>query len=168
MRPYAKAVLVVALAAVTACGSQIGTGERPCTAIGARQGVGLRIEPPYARRVAGAEMKVCWNGRCRTVETRLEPATAALPGKCPDGGPDTACGATMSPTGGKTGFADVPDLPKAPVQVTLVLRDGTGKPILDERLDVTPRGTFPNGPHCGEGAPQANLTVTDGRVTSRA
>jgi hypothetical protein len=90
-----------------------------------------------------------------------------VPQGCTGDGPDAVCGASSSPDGGKRGFADVADLPESPVEVTVTLRDDEGGRLLRQKLDVTPHATYPNGRHCGKGAPQAGLVVQDGKVTVR-
>ncbi|XVQ13352.1 hypothetical protein ACQP1W_12690 [Spirillospora sp. CA-255316] len=168
MGSYAKAAaLACGLAVLTACGGGSSSGERPCTMIAARQGVGLDIPAPYAAKVAEATMQICWNGTCREPEVHLTGTGKTVPQGCTGDGPDAACGASSSPDGGKHGFADVADLPASPVQVTVTLRDAEGERLLRQKVDVTPHATYPNGRHCGKGDPQAGLVVRDGEVTVR-
>ncbi|MFD0686540.1 hypothetical protein [Actinomadura fibrosa] len=159
--------LPAALLALAACGSGTLGAERPCTAIGSAPGIGLSVRAPDAARVSSASLRVCWDGTCREPALELRPSSTAVPAGCDGDGPDAACGAVSSPDGGKTGFAQVTGLPKAPVRAVLVLRDARGRTVLDRRIDLTPKATFPNGPHCGEGGPQAALTVAGGRMTVR-
>ncbi|MFF5263433.1 hypothetical protein ACFY4C_31265 [Actinomadura viridis] len=162
------ALLAAGLAVLTACGSDSAGTAKPCTLIGTREGIGLDIAAPYAAKVSEATMKICWNGACREPEVRLMDSTTAVPQPCTGDAPDDVCGASASPDGGKTGFADLAGLPTGPVQVTLTLRDASGERLLARGLDVTPHATYPNGKDCGKGAPQAKLAVTgDGRVTVR-
>ncbi|MEU8796916.1 hypothetical protein [Spirillospora sp. NPDC048819] len=157
-----------ALLALAACGSGGLGAERPCTAIGSSPGLSVSVKPPDASRVASASLRVCWDGTtCREPTIELRPSSTTVPMGCDGDGPDAACAASASPDGGKTGFAQVEGLPKSPVQVTLTLRDAQGRTLVDRRVDVTPAATFPNGEHCGEGGPQAALTVADGTVTVR-
>ncbi|WP_067461735.1 hypothetical protein [Actinomadura macra] len=161
------AVLGAALFVLTACGSDSpGTG-RPCTLIGSLPGVGVDIRPPFAARVASASLRVCWNGTCRRPRIELSPSSTSVSTGCDGGELDAACGASASPDGGKTGFARVTGLPKKPVRIFLVLRDARGRKLLDRRVGLTPKPSFPNGPHCGEGDPQAGLVVAGGRITVR-
>jgi hypothetical protein len=163
-----KAVpLGVALLVLAACGSDVGGGGRPCTLIGSMAGLSVVVPAPGAARVASAHLRVCWNGGCREPRIEMTPTSTSVPMGCDGDGPDAACGASASPDGGKHGFAQVEGLPKAPVEVTLTLRDDGGRTVLAKRLDVTPKATFPNGPHCGEGEPQAVMTVANGQVTVR-
>ncbi|MGK5553262.1 hypothetical protein ACSNOI_16750 [Actinomadura kijaniata] len=162
--PARIATLAFAALALTGCGTaSLSTGGE-CTMIGTPRGIGLAVEPPLAARAADATVEICWNGVCRTVRTELRDSTTAVPRGCADG-PDGACAATASPTGGKNGFADVNDLPESPVRVTLTLRDARGGSVLKQQITTTPQAVYANGPHCGKGGPQASLTVANGRVT---
>ncbi|RAY13849.1 hypothetical protein DPM19_19135 [Actinomadura craniellae] len=150
--------------ALAGCGSGVQSGGKACTAIGGLTGIGLDVAPSLAAGVERASLRVCWDGACHTPELRLDPATSAAPQTCTGTGPDDTCGASVVRTGGLTGFAMVPDLPKRPVQVTLKLHGSGPEPALDRSLTVTPRGSFPNGPDCGEQGVQARLTAEDGRL----
>lgn len=156
--------MAVALAALTGCSS---TAERPCTAIGGRIGIGLEIEPPLAERVSDAAMSICWDGACRRPALLLEPSTRAEPQGCTGDDPDDVCAATAVPTLGKHGFAEARGLPKRPVEVTVTLRAASGKRLLHRRIGVTPRGSFPNGPQCGEEGPSAALVAADDQLRVR-
>ncbi|QFG25594.1 hypothetical protein [Actinomadura sp. WMMB 499] len=137
-----------------------------CPAIGSPSGVSVDVRPPEAARVASASLRVCWDGACRTPPITLRPSSTSVPMGCDGDGPDAACGASASPDGGRTGFAPVPDLPERPVDVEITLRDDGGGELLAETLRVTPKATYPGGPDCGKGGPQARMTVADGRVTA--
>ncbi|QXJ25013.1 hypothetical protein AGRA3207_006445 [Actinomadura graeca] len=160
-------VLAGAMLALAACGSESAGSGRPCTLVGAVPGVSVDVRPPFAARVASVSLRVCWDRACQSPRVELTRTSKAVSAGCDGEGPDAACGASMSPDGGQGGFARVEGLPRTPVQAFLVLRDGRGRRLLDRRVDLTPRVTFPNGPHCGEGPPQAGLVVADGRVTVR-
>src|SRR4051812_29262473 len=102
------------LAAVTAgCAGP----EVACTAIGARVGIGLSIPAPEG--ISRATLEACWRGQCVTREVGLYPETAGGATTCTGTGPDDSCGTSMVPTGGLTGFADIPGLPAEPVKVTV-------------------------------------------------
>ncbi|GAA2575644.1 hypothetical protein SMC26_12935 [Actinomadura fulvescens] len=167
MATFAKLVAFSSLAAATACGTGLAAGDKTCTAMGSREGVGVDIKAPYAAKVAAASMKICWNGTCRTSKVELMPSSTTVPQGCTGDSPDDSCGAAASPTGDKHGFADVQGLPKSAVQVTVDLRDASGKRLLNKERNVTPRASYPNGPDCEEGRPQASLIVTEGHVTER-
>lgn len=158
--------LLAALSVLGGCGSAASSG-RPCTEIAAAVGLALDIRPPLAAKVADATMKVCVDGACRTPEIHLAPTTKAGKQTCSGNDPDDTCGVSVVRTGGKYGFAPVPGLTKRPARVSVVLRDGSGKRLLDQRIVVTPKAVFPNGPHCGEGGPQAGVIVENGRLRER-
>ncbi|GAA3724157.1 hypothetical protein HDA32_002887 [Spinactinospora alkalitolerans] len=155
---------LTALCALTACGAAAGSGVG-CTMPAAVVGVSLDVEESDAAGVAEAAMEVCWDGRCREPEVLLSPATSAQPEECEEG-PDGACGASMVPTGGLHGIAQVPDLPAEPVEVRVVLSDHGGRDVLDERITVTPE-MIHNGPDCGADGPQAGVVVEDGGLRER-
>jgi hypothetical protein len=166
MRRFAGVVAgFVVPAILVGCGA--GSG-RVCTMIGARVGVGLDVEAPLAATVTGASLRICWDGGCQAAAITLAPATAATAQSCSGTDPDDACQASAAPTGGLTGFADMSKLPKKPVQVTVVLRGTSEDQVFDQRITVTPKGVFPNGPDCGEGGPQAHLMVVGGRLRERS
>lgn len=126
-----------------------------CTAIGTPVGVGLRIAGPLAAEASAATMEVCWDGACKQVSVELRPSTRAARETCSG----DSCRAEEVRTGEKNGFGDVVGLPKRPVTIRLTLRGATAKPLLERRLEVTPKGRFPNGPECGESGPNVVLTV---------
>lgn len=128
--------------------------------IGSLVGIGLDVEPPLGKRVERATMRVCWDGKCQTPKLTLRPATTAAPAS-------SCCGASAAPTGGKHGFAEIPKLPKQEVRVDVVLYDDAGKRVLAQQVRVTPKATYPNGKDCGEGGPQAQLVVADGKLRER-
>jgi hypothetical protein len=152
---------LVALSVLAACGSPARSGAE-CSLVGGRTGVRLDIRPPLAAKVGRATMKVCHDGACRTSAVRLDPATTTRPGGCADG----VCSGEAVRTGGQQGFTEVPDLPKKPVTVTVVLRDASGGRVLDRTLAVTPKGVYPNGPRCGEAGRQAGVVAAGGRLTA--
>jgi hypothetical protein len=157
---------LVMVAALAGCGG--GSAEHPCTAIGARTGVGLEIAPPLAARTAKAVLKICWDGDCRSRRLQLNDSTRSVPQGCTGGAPDGGCGAVAVRTGGKNGFADLSSLPKRPVNVTVTLSDAGERRLLRRRIDVTPKAAFPNGPDCGEGGPQVALVVQGDQLRVRA
>lgn len=137
---------------------------RACTMIGTSVGVSMDIKAPLAARVAHAEVEVCWSGRCRTSKAMVNQGSRTVEETCSG---DT-CSARAEPTADKWGFADVADLPKSPVELRVILRDGKNAQILSVKGTVTPKGQFPNGPDCGEGGPQAGVTIEgDGTMRER-
>ncbi|MDN3357948.1 hypothetical protein [Actinomadura sp. DC4] len=157
-----RATALALLALIPACGSAAGSGSE-CSLVGGRTGVGLEVRPPLAAGVARASMRICRGDACRTSAVRLDPSTTTRPGGCSGG----TCSGTAVRTGGVQGFVDVPGLPKAPVTVTVVLRDASGGRVLDRTLTVTPKGVFPNGPRCGEAGRQTGVVAAGGRLTER-
>ncbi|WP_433468173.1 hypothetical protein [Spirillospora sp. CA-128828] len=168
MRRLRTAVtLGTALLALAACGTGGGGAGRECTLIGSMPGLSVVVPAPEGARVASAHLRVCWGGTCQEPRLELRPTSKTVSTGCDGDEPDDACGASASPDGGMSGFAHVEGLPKTSVKVTLTLRDAQGRKYLGKRVDVTPKTTFPNGPHCGEGEPQAVLTVANGQITPR-
>lgn len=134
------------VALLTACGTQAAGPGHACTAIGSVVGIRVQIDPEVANKFGRTEqLRVCLPGRCESVAVLLGPATTAMGTECND----QACSAHMRETGGKTGIATIPDLPASPVSVTFA----------GQTLTITPKQTYPNGPDCGAGGPQAQLTV---------
>ncbi|SEG29175.1 hypothetical protein SAMN05444920_102472 [Nonomuraea solani] len=132
-----------------------------CTLIGSPVGVGVQTGKPEAE---SAVVEVCWDGSCKRADAELH--VSRRPGEQTCSG-DT-CSVTAAPTGEKNGFANVTGLPKRPVEIRLTLRDARQAPVLERTIKATPKGTFPNGPGCGEQGPQVQLTVAaDGTVRER-
>jgi hypothetical protein len=153
------AVLAAVSALLTGC--QSGT---TCTEIYALVGVGVNIEAPLAARTETVSMQVCWDGACRPADVTLSPSTRMESSTCSG---DT-CSARAVRTGDKHGFGEVEGLPKRPVEVRLKLLGATAHPVLERTVTVTPKGSFPNGPDCGEGGPSTAITVSrDGVVRER-
>ncbi|NUT53317.1 MAG: hypothetical protein HOV94_39430 [Saccharothrix sp.] len=153
------------LALTTAC-SAVGVGGGvECTAIGTRVGVSVDVEHPD---VVSGTIEVCWDGSCATPSLELYPSSRVVETTCTGTGPDDSCGARSEPTGGKHGFADLPQLPARPVTVTLRLLDQSGSFVVDRNLTLSPEMVYPNGPDCPVGGPQAGISVgADGSVTER-
>ncbi|SDC44084.1 hypothetical protein [Actinokineospora iranica] len=157
------ALFALCLSALLGCGSSPGAGDPPCTAIGSPAAISLDISPETAPAISAAtppptgQLTACWGGECRTAQLDLRAATSAGATTCVD----ENCSAQMTPTGGLAGFVELPDLPKdTPVAVTLALGGA------EHRVEVVPRATFPNGPECGEGGPQARLTLNQGGLSA--
>ena len=123
-----------------------------CPAIGYVTGISLTIPQPAG--ISRAKLEACWRGQCVTREVSLVPETTSAPSTCTGTGPDSACAASVVPTGGLRGFAEVPGLPAEPVRVTVRFDDG--KP---HTIDITPVYREPNGSACGKVGPQAPLLV---------
>lgn len=153
-----RRLCVLALLMLAGCGSSLGAGGagQSCTAIGTPRGIGVDIARQASGRVAqAATVEVCWEGRCRTHPVRLSPATAAADPACTGG----LCSARVRETGGKHGFAAIPDLPRQPVRVTLVVTGAAPPELVRRTVVVTPALAYPNGPECGGAGPVASLDV---------
>ncbi|MFI9011821.1 hypothetical protein ACIGNX_31745 [Actinosynnema sp. NPDC053489] len=160
-RTWPLGVLVL----TAACGA-VGSGEGAgCTLIGTQVGVGVEVAHPD---VVSGTVEVCWDGSCATPALELRPSSRVVATTCTGAGPDDSCSARTEPTDARTGFAVVPDLPARPVSVTLRLLDRSGHTLVDREVELTPGMSFPNGPHCPAGGPQAGISVAaDGSVTTR-
>ncbi len=170
VRRNLKAVLaVVAVTTLAACADKGAAGPaQVCTDIGTPVGVSVDIDTALAEKAEAATLKVCWDGACQNSAVVLTPSSAAVPGPCTETSPDAACGAHVVPTGGKNGFATIPDLPAKPVDATLSLTNMAGTSVLEKTLRITPKELRPNGPDCPGGGPQTGLRVSaDGTMTER-
>lgn len=157
-RTWPLGVLLLA----AACGPIDGVA---CTAIGTLTGVTVDIADP---EVAAAKIEVCWDGSCATPSLELYPSSRVAETTCTGTSPDDSCSARSEPTGGKHGFAELPELPAKPVTVTLTLLDQSGSYLLDRNIVLTPEMVYPNGPDCPAGGPQAGISVgADGSITER-
>ncbi|ALG08029.1 hypothetical protein [Kibdelosporangium phytohabitans] len=161
----AAALLLAAAATLTACDG----GPLACRNSAVRKGISLDIDPAYAAKVGSARMTTCWSGSCTDTALELYPSSTSRPMPCTPTGPDSACGARAEPTGGKNSFADLPDLPAGPVDVTLRLIDQAGAELATSRVTITAATRYPDGPECGGGTPQGGLAVSpDGTVSERS
>jgi hypothetical protein len=143
-----QAVPLAALALMTACGG-CGGNTHPCTEMYAPAGIRVEAHPELANRVADATLTACWNGTCHKRALRLrENGAEARASQTPEPGP-------------WPGFAVVRDLPGKPIRVTLEFKNQRGATVLDRRIRITPRLTYPNGRDCSPGGRQARLTVTE-------
>ncbi|GGP73257.1 hypothetical protein GCM10010185_53440 [Saccharothrix coeruleofusca] len=145
----------------TACGARSDAGA-VCTGIGVPVGIGVDVALPD---VVAAEIEVCWDGACVRPPLELFPSSRVAGTTCAGTAPDDVCAARSEPSGGKHGFASVPELPAEPVVVTLRLSDQSGTRVLDERISLTPAMVLPNGPDCPSGGPQAGVSITSDGVT---
>ncbi|GAB2973617.1 hypothetical protein GCM10027184_24130 [Saccharothrix stipae] len=149
----------------TACGLVDAGAEMGCTLIGTPVGVTVNVEHPD---VVSGSIEVCWDGSCATPALELYPSSRPGETTCTGTSPEDSCSTRSEPTGGKHGFADLPQLPAKPVTATLRLLDQSGSPLVDREITLTPEMAYPNGPHCPAGGPQAGISVgADGSVTER-
>ncbi|MEQ4300052.1 hypothetical protein ABNF97_01445 [Plantactinospora sp. B6F1] len=137
-----------------------------CPLIAVRQGIGITVDEAVAERVTAGELAVCWSGSCRTHTVVLEPSTRVVDEDCTGSGSDDVCAAHAEPTGEKSGFVDLPDMPSDPVEVTVRLTDPAGSRIVNQRLTLDP--TLVDGPgECGGAGEQGRIAV-DAEGTARA
>jgi hypothetical protein len=168
-RNLTSAIVLAAITTLTACGSGIGSGGGiACPGSAIRKGISLDIDPAYAPKVGSATLTSCWGGVCTDSPMDLMPSSTSSALPCTGTGPDAVCGAAAVPTGGKNGFADLPDLPAEPGEVTLTLLDPGGAQVRAQSLVITPKIAYPHGPECGGGTPQTGLRVSaDGTLSER-
>jgi hypothetical protein len=160
-----RILTLIGLLAVAGCAARPGAGEHACTEIGTPVGIAVDVAAPFAATVATATLTACWPGMCQTEDVQLF-ASGTVGGSGCAGG---VCSAESRPTGGKHGFADVPGIPAAKVQVSVAFTPSAGAGAPDDvMLDVTPKLAYPNGPDCGSGGPQAGVLVDgEGRAAER-
>ncbi len=167
-----RRTVMISVLAVVACLAGCGgivPSTNVCTQIGMPAGLALRVEAPLAARVKRATMRVCWDGSCRDARLVLTPSTTSVPARKTCGpGPEDTCGAVATPDGELVAFNDLPGLPKKAVRVGVALFDGEGASVLDQEIEVTPKGAFPNGPGCGEAGPQAGVVAGETGLRERA
>ncbi|WP_380642702.1 hypothetical protein [Saccharothrix lopnurensis] len=160
--PKPVAVTALALALASGCG---GEAAHDCTLIGTAVGIAIDVRHPGVGDVA---IEVCRDGSCATPVVVLHPSDRVGETTCSGTAPDDTCGARSEPTGERSGFAQVPDLPAEPVRVRLSLTDRSGSPLPAREIVVTPEMAYPNGPNCPAGGPQARISLgPDGSVTER-
>lgn len=153
-------VLAFALLAATGCGTAGAAAPGgACTEMGARVGIAVDVAAPLAAKARHATLEVCWNGTCQTKRVELFPATRAGDTTCAGDQPGDVCSAPAHVTGGRHGFADLPDLPELPVSAAFTLTGSDGGTITEQRVEITPKLVYPNGPDCPPGGPQAGLVV---------
>jgi hypothetical protein len=168
-RNLTAAIVLTAITTLTACGSGIGPGAgRDCSGAALRKGISLDIDPAYAPKIGDATLTSCWGGVCKDTPMHLVPSSTSSALPCPTTGPDTACGAAAVRTGGKHGFADLPDMAATSSEITLKLLDPSGAELRTQSLTVTPKVSYPGGPECGGATPQGGLLISpDGTLSVR-
>lgn len=154
--PRRSALVIVALLALTACGSG-REGIKACTGIAARAGIGFTIKPEMAAGVTAAELRICTDGNCTEKAIELQPGSVTVDEGCNQDKIDGVCSARIEPDGSLTGFFETTAITDKATEVTLTLiRSGATESYA---ADVTPARVFPNGPACGGDALQANLEL---------
>lgn len=156
-RPAVRACAVLGVLSLVGCASHESTN---CTEIGAPAGIGIEIDASIAQEITDeASLLVSWESTNIDAIAPLYPSTEAVDEGCSGDGQEDSCSATMVPTGGKSGFADIPDLPERSVDVTITLTGLDGELYLSGEIQLTPEPTYPNGPDCPAGGNQAQLFV---------
>ena len=151
MRVWAAAA---ALLALTGCAAP----EVACTEIGSASGVTVRVLAPFADRVDGVRLEVCWSGPCTDATVELSPGSDTVDLGCSGPDPDDTCSATAVPNGTLVGFLSVPELPAGEVTVRGTVTVA-GEPVELAAITRTAATTYPNGPQCGPGGNQLAVTV---------
>ncbi|WP_436789005.1 hypothetical protein [Yinghuangia sp. YIM S10712] len=159
--PLPRAALL-ALAVVVAAGCGSSSPTHTCTLVGTMPGVGVRVTGTAATGAAEVQARACQQGSCQDVTVRLMPSRGTSSSGC-DG---DMCSAVTTPLPERNGFIDLTGLTTAPVRLSLTVRDAAGGTITAGEITVTPGGTYPNGPNCGVGSPQAQVLVADGGITA--
>lgn len=156
-----SAVLGGALLLAVGC----GTPGAPiaCTEIGAEDGVSVVVAAERAREVSGLALEVCWEGRCREPELRLEAGSTTVDLGC---SPDGACSGSASPNGTLVGFAPL-DLPEGEVEVRAAVTGPDGQVGKPDPVRATAEVVRPNGPQCPGEAHQLALTLDSEGLSPR-
>ncbi|MBE1484829.1 hypothetical protein [Plantactinospora soyae] len=155
--PSSRSVVIAALI-LTAMSACTRTSGETCYLIDVPRGIGITVDAAIAERVDTAEMTVCWNGSCQTPPVVLRPSSGSVDEDCTGSGPDAVCAARAEPTGEKAGFANLPDMPSSPVEVTVTLTDQAGDRIVDRTLTLDPKMVDSPG-ECGGMRPQGQIAV---------
>lgn len=131
-----------------------------CTEMGAPAGIGVEIDQAVAEQITDeVTVTVFWDDAQIETAVALYPVTEAVDQGCSDDDLDGSCSAVMVPTGGKTGFVDIFELPQQPVDVVVRLTGRDGTLHLEETLQLVPEPTYPNGRDCPPGGNQAQIVV---------
>jgi hypothetical protein len=150
MRRWAVAVALL----LTGC----STPPAACTEIGSASGVSVTVLAPYAARIDGVRLKVCWDGECQERDVELSPGSDTVDQGCSGSDPEDTCSATAVPNGTLLGFAELTELPAGPVRIAATL-SVNGKRVRVAEVSRTAETTYPNGRHCGAGGNQAVIEI---------
>ncbi len=126
-----------------------------CTEIGAEDGVSVVVAAERAREVSGLSLEVCWEGRCREPELRLEAGSTTVDLGCDA---DGTCSGSASPDGTLVGFAPL-DLPAGEVEIRAAVTGQDGHTRVLAPVRATAEVVRPNGPQCPGEARQLALTL---------
>lgn len=103
-------------------------------------------------------LRICQDD-CVQRAVELQPGSTTVGPTCTSNDPDGSCSVSASPDGTLVGFADVPTLSTGGVRVSGTWQTGSRTAALDE-VDTTAEPTYPSGPGCPAGGPQAAIRVT--------
>lgn len=154
--------LALLAAATTGCyGSAPFT--RGCTEIGSPAGVAVTVEREVvaagmAADRMGLTLRICQTD-CASRPVELSPGMVTAGQTCTSDDPDGSCSASASPDGTMIGFVDLPTLTAGSVRIDGRLASGESTTKLAE-VTLTAEPTYPNGPDCPSGGPQAAVRVT--------
>jgi hypothetical protein len=156
-RPGVLAAVAVTAALTVGCSASTGP-TRACTEIGSPAGISVTVVRDVV--VPGMELtlRICQTA-CVERRVDLSPGSVTTGQTCTSDDPDGSCSASASPDGTMIGFVDVPALSVGEVRVGGELRAGSSTTEFDE-LTVRAEPTYPNGPDCPAGGPQASVQVT--------
>jgi hypothetical protein len=145
---------VACLLLLTGC----STPTLACTEIGSVSGVSVTVLAPYAAKVDGVRLEVCWAGQCQERDVELAPGNDPVDQGCSGPDPEDVCSATAVPNGSKVGFVELTGLPAGPMTVAATLTvNGRRVPVAE--VTRTAETTYPNGPQCPAGGNQAAIQI---------
>lgn len=152
--------LLAAVAAAAATTLAYGCTAQPvaCTEIGSPAGVSVTVDRAAVEDGMSLRLRIC-QADCVEQAVDLEPGSVSVGAPCATDGPDRSCSASSSPDGTLVGFVDVATLSAGPVRISGELTTPARTTRLAETT-TTAAATYPNGPDCPAGGPQAAVTVT--------
>jgi hypothetical protein len=158
MSAYDRTVRVWATAASLLVLAACGPPEVACTEIGSPSGVAVTVLAPYAERVDGVRLEVCWSGPCTEDAVELAPGSDTVDQGCSGSDPDDTCSATAVPNETLVGFLPVSGLPAGEVTVRGTVAVA-GRAVTLTEVTRSAETTYPNGPQCGPGGNQLAITI---------
>ena len=147
------------LLVLAACSSP----EIACTEIGSPSGVAVTVLAPYAAKVEGVRLEVCWSDPCVEDTVELSPGSDTVDQGCSGPDPDDPCSATAVPNGTLVGFLPVTGLPSGDVTVRGTVTVA-GRAVTLAEVTRSAETTYPNGPQCGPGGNQVAITIDQAAI----
>lgn len=132
--------------------------ELACTDIDSESGVAVTVDRALAADVTKLALRVCWAGTCQDSNVPLSPGTKARDQGCDGPDPEDTCSATVIPNGTKVSFVVLEGLPASKITVSATLTQSSQVRKL-RAIDLTGRPTYPNGPGCGPGGNQVQVSI---------